>query len=198
MERYVGKHQKEPGHQTRDTALPVDNVRSPGAQGGHLPQAKETLLATLNDPSIAGNRGRSVILGDLAAVEAAQHNPEAACDYAIQALDQLGRAWYATGMDRVLEVRKALQPSAELDCVQRLDDRLYDWQATSARSSVKHGDLAGQISQRINPQRRHPRRNRGSAGGRPPAFDSGRYKGTQHGRTLLQQAQAVPRRRHPL
>ena len=30
MERYVGKHQKEPGHQTRDTASPVDNVRSPG------------------------------------------------------------------------------------------------------------------------------------------------------------------------
>jgi hypothetical protein len=99
-------------------------------KAGHLPQAKETLLATLNDPSIAGNRGRSVILGDLAAVEAAQHNPEAACNYAIQALDQLGRQWYATGMDRVLDVRKALQPDAELDCVQRLDDRLYDWQAT--------------------------------------------------------------------
>jgi hypothetical protein len=93
-------------------------------KAGHLPQAKETLLAALNDPSIAGNRGRSVILGDLAAVEAAQHDPEAACTYAIQALDQLGRQWHATGMDRVLDVRKALQPDAELDCVQRLDDRL--------------------------------------------------------------------------
>jgi hypothetical protein len=99
-------------------------------KAGHLPQAKETLLAALNDPSIAGNRGRSVILADLAAVEAAQHNPEAACTYAIQALDQLARQWYATGMDRVLDVRKALQPDAELDCVQALDDRLYDWQAT--------------------------------------------------------------------
>ena len=29
MERYVGKHQKEPGHQTRDTAPPVDNVKEP-------------------------------------------------------------------------------------------------------------------------------------------------------------------------
>jgi hypothetical protein len=29
MERYVGKPQKEPGHQTRDTASPIDNVRSP-------------------------------------------------------------------------------------------------------------------------------------------------------------------------
>jgi hypothetical protein len=99
-------------------------------KAGHLPQARETLLVVLDDPSIAGNKQRTVILGDLAAVEAAQHNPEAACDYAVQALDQLGRTWYATGMDRVLEVRKVLQPSAELDCVQRLDDRLYDWQAT--------------------------------------------------------------------
>lgn len=70
------------------------------------------------------------VVNALAAVEAAQHHPEAACDFAIQALDQLGRTWYATGMDRVLEVRKTLQPSAELDCVQALDDRLYDWRAT--------------------------------------------------------------------
>jgi hypothetical protein len=41
-----------------------------------------------------------------------------ACAYAEQALEQLGTSWYATGMDRVLEVRKALQPDAELDCVQ--------------------------------------------------------------------------------
>ena len=96
----------------------------------HLPQAKETLLGALNDPSIAGSRGRSVILGDLAAVEAAMHNPQAACAYAGQALEQLGTSWYATGMDRILEVRKALQPDAELECVRQLDDRLYGWQAT--------------------------------------------------------------------
>jgi hypothetical protein len=29
MERYVGEHQKEPGHRTRDTAVPIDDVRSP-------------------------------------------------------------------------------------------------------------------------------------------------------------------------
>ncbi len=99
-------------------------------KAGHLPQARDTLLAVLEDPSIQGDKQRTVILGDLAAVEAAQHHPDAACDYAIQALDQLGRTWYATGMDRVLDVRKTLQPNAELDCVQALDDRLYDWQAT--------------------------------------------------------------------
>jgi hypothetical protein len=31
-----------------------------------------------------------------------------ACAYAEQALDQLGITWFATGMDRVLEVRKTL------------------------------------------------------------------------------------------
>ena len=57
------------------------------------------------------------MLGDLAAVEAAQQNPEAACALAEQALEQLAITWYATGMDRVLEVRKALQPWNDLDCV---------------------------------------------------------------------------------
>lgn len=71
-----------------------------------------------------------MILGDLAAVEAANGDPEAACQYAEQALDQLSRTWYATGMDRVTEVRKALQQYADRECVQRLDDRLYDWQTT--------------------------------------------------------------------
>ena len=99
-------------------------------KAGHLPQAKETLTAALDAATPADDKQRTVILGDLAAVEAAQHNPEAACAYAEQALDQLGITWYATGMDRVLEVRKALQPDAGLDCVQRLDDRLYGWQAT--------------------------------------------------------------------
>ena len=99
-------------------------------KAGHLPQAKETLTAALDGITGADDKQRTVILGDLAAAEAAQHDPEAACAYATQALDQLGITWHATGMDRVLEVRKTLQPHAELDCVQHLDDRLYDWQAT--------------------------------------------------------------------
>ena len=99
-------------------------------KAGHLPQAKETLTAALNAATAADDKQRTVILGDLAAVEAAQRNPEAACDYAEQALQQLAITWYATGMDRILDVRKALQPWAEQDCVQALDDQLYGWQAT--------------------------------------------------------------------
>ena len=99
-------------------------------KAGHLPQAKETLTAALNDATPADDKQRTVILGDLAAVEAAQRNPEAACAYAEQALQQLAITWYATGMDRILDVRKSLQPWAEQDCVQALDDQLYGWQAT--------------------------------------------------------------------
>ena len=77
-----------------------------------------------------------VFRGDQTAVEAADGNPEAACEYAEQALDQLSRTWYATGMDRVSEVRKALQQYADRDCIQRLDDRLYGWQTTL--SALRH------------------------------------------------------------
>ena len=99
-------------------------------KSGHLPQAKETLTAAINAATPTDDKQRTVILGDLAAVEAAERNPEAACDYAEQALQQLAITWYATGMDRVLDVRKALQPWAEQDCVQAFDDQLYGWQAT--------------------------------------------------------------------
>jgi hypothetical protein len=39
-------------------------------------------------------------------------------------------------MDRVTEVRKALQRYADRECVQRLDDRLYGWQTTL--SALQH------------------------------------------------------------
>jgi len=105
-------------------------------KAGHLPQARETLSAALEAATAADDKQRTVILGDLAAVEAAQDDPEAACRYAEQALDQLGRTWYVTGMGRVLEVRKALQPWAGQECVLRLDDRLYGWQTTL--SALQH------------------------------------------------------------
>lgn len=105
-------------------------------KAGLLPQAKETLAAALEEAPASDDKQRTVILGDLAAVEANERNPEAACDYAEQALDQLARTWYATGMDRVLDVRKSLQPWTDRECVQSLDDRLYGWQATL--SALQH------------------------------------------------------------
>ncbi|MEV6289893.1 transcriptional regulator [Streptomyces sp. NPDC051896] len=97
---------------------------------GHLPQARESLLEALASMTPAEDKQRSVVYGDLAAVEAASGNPEQACEYAGKALDQLSVTWYATGMDRVREVRRALTPHQHERCVRDLDDRLYDWSMT--------------------------------------------------------------------
>ncbi|MFF9310753.1 helix-turn-helix transcriptional regulator [Streptomyces sp. NPDC014748] len=99
-------------------------------QAGHLPQARTTLLGVLDALDPAEEKQRTVVLGGLAAVEAAAGAPEAACQYALRALDQLERTWYAMGMDRVREVRRALVPHQHKRCVRDLDDRLYGWSTT--------------------------------------------------------------------
>ncbi|MEU1317436.1 transcriptional regulator [Streptomyces tibetensis] len=97
---------------------------------GHLPQARTALLQALGAMTAGEDKQRTVVYGDLAAVEAASGNPEEACEYAGKALDQLALTWYATGMDRVREVRRALTPHQHERCVRDLDDRLYDWSTT--------------------------------------------------------------------
>lgn len=99
-------------------------------RAGHLPQARATLLGVLEALDPAEEKQTTVILGDLAAVEAAAGDPDAACRYALRALDQLERTWYAMGMDRVREVRRALAPHQHEACVRELDDRLYGWSTT--------------------------------------------------------------------
>ncbi|WP_331754577.1 helix-turn-helix domain-containing protein (plasmid) [Streptomyces sp. NBC_00012] len=99
-------------------------------KAGHLPQARTTLLAVLDDMPATEDKQRTVIYGDLAAVEAAAGNPEQACEYACRALDQLEVTWYAMGMDRVQEVRRSLAPHQHEQCVRDLDDRLYGWATT--------------------------------------------------------------------
>ena len=99
-------------------------------KAGHLPQARATLQGVLEELPVAEDKQRSVILGDLAAVEAASGNPEGACGFARQALDQLETTWYATGMDRVREVRRSLAPHQNQQCVRDLDERLYGWSTT--------------------------------------------------------------------
>ncbi|MER7845907.1 transcriptional regulator [Kitasatospora sp. NPDC096077] len=97
---------------------------------GLIPQARTTLEAVLADlPETAGKQ-RVVVLGDLAAVEAAAQRPDTACALLEQALDQLGATWYATGMDRIREARRALASWQDSDSVRRVDDRLYSWSAT--------------------------------------------------------------------
>ncbi|MFC8583272.1 multiprotein-bridging factor 1 family protein [Streptomyces sp. NPDC057217] len=99
-------------------------------KAGLLPQARDTLLGALDALPADEGKQRSVILGDLAAVEAAARRPEEACAYALRALAQLRDTWYATGMERVREVRRALMPWQHEPCVRDLDDQLYGWETT--------------------------------------------------------------------
>ncbi|MFI9077124.1 transcriptional regulator [Streptomyces sioyaensis] len=99
-------------------------------KAGHLPQARATLIGVLDQMSATEDKQRTVIYGDLAAVEAAAGQPEEACRYACLALDQLEVTWYAAGMDRIREVRRALSPHQHDSCVHDLDDRLYGWATT--------------------------------------------------------------------
>lgn len=99
-------------------------------KAGHLPQARETLLGVLDSLDPSEEKQATVVLGDLAAVEAAAGHPDEACAYALRALDQLERTWYAMGMDRVREVRRTLAPHQHERCVRELDDRLYGWSTT--------------------------------------------------------------------
>lgn len=95
-------------------------------KAGHLPQARTTLLDAI---PATEDKQCTVSFGDLAAVEAVAGNPEAGCDYACRALDQLEVTWCAMGMDRVREVRRALAPHQHEQC-RDLDDRLYGWSTT--------------------------------------------------------------------
>ncbi|MFB7377135.1 transcriptional regulator [Kitasatospora purpeofusca] len=97
---------------------------------GLIPQARSTLEQVLAELPEADGKQRIVVLGDLAALEAATRAPEAACALLEQALDQLAVTWYATGMDRVRDARRALAPWEGTDAVRRVDDRLYSWSAT--------------------------------------------------------------------
>lgn len=92
--------------------------------------ARETLQEVLDHLPEEAAKQRSVILGDLAAVAVSEGYAEEACRLAEQALDQLARTWYATGMARVRAVRASLSPWESLPCVRRLDERLYDWSTT--------------------------------------------------------------------
>ncbi|MGW1227628.1 helix-turn-helix domain-containing protein [Streptomyces sp. NPDC001478] len=96
----------------------------------HLLQARETLLGALGGLPDTEGKQRTVVLADLAAVEAVARDPEQACAYARRALDQLEITWYATGMERVREVRRALAAYQDEQCVRELDDRLYGWATT--------------------------------------------------------------------
>jgi tetratricopeptide (TPR) repeat protein len=99
-------------------------------KAGRYSQARKTLTVALAGLTSDEGKQKTVLLGDLAAVEVAEEKPQEACARIHEALDQLAVTWYATGMERIRAVRNSLQPWADTDYVRRVDDRLYSWQTT--------------------------------------------------------------------
>ncbi|MFI5779401.1 XRE family transcriptional regulator [Nocardia sp. NPDC051570] len=93
-------------------------------------EARETLEQALADLSEESVKQRSIYLADLAAAWVLEQDPEQACAYLEQALEVLGRNWYATAMDRVKSVRQSLREWDSLPKVRALDDNLYNWHTT--------------------------------------------------------------------
>jgi hypothetical protein len=114
----------------------VSPIRLAGFKGNTLLMdrqtgpARETLQRALDELPDDEAKQRSVFLADLAAVAVSEGKPEEACRLSENALDQLARTWYATGMARVRAVRDSLSKWESLQCVRRLDERLYDWNTT--------------------------------------------------------------------
>ncbi|MQY22688.1 hypothetical protein NRB20_58100 [Nocardia sp. RB20] len=103
------------------------NTLMTAGRGREARETLEQVLADLPDESI---KQRTVYLADIAAAAVLEQDPELACRYLEEALDLLGRNWYATAMDRVKEVRQSLREWDSLPAVRSLDDRLYDWHTT--------------------------------------------------------------------
>jgi hypothetical protein len=80
-------------------------------KAGHLPQARQTLLDVLDGLPPESDKQRTVVLGDLAADKASDGKLEEACRSSVMAFDQLAITWYATGMNRIREVRRRSLPS---------------------------------------------------------------------------------------
>ena len=93
-------------------------------------EARQALEQALNELPEESIKQRTIYLADIAAAAVLERTPEAACEYLKEALDLLGKNWYATAMDRVKSVRQSLREWDSLPAVRALDDRLYEWHTT--------------------------------------------------------------------
>ena len=122
-------------------------------KAGHLPQARATLAAVLEALPPEADKQRTVVFGDLAAVEARQQ-PGGGMRLRLQALDSSPITWYATGMDRVREVR-ARSPHGRTSSASGTSTTASTTGGRrSALSSVELGDLLRQLRERVDTHRR--------------------------------------------
>jgi len=90
---------------------------------GRYDSARADLEEALNLPQAAAKQ-RSVLLADLAAVHYHDGDLDEACRIAISAVDELARAGYATGSERVRSFLRLVRPQASSLAVRTLNERV--------------------------------------------------------------------------
>lgn len=107
-----------------------DHTRLAGFAGytllraGQLDRAEQALTNAIATLPLQSVKQRAVFLADLATVHVERNDVEAACDSAMQAIDALDLAGYATGTGRLHELRSRLAPWQTHPGVRALNDRL--------------------------------------------------------------------------
>jgi hypothetical protein len=93
-------------------------------RAGDLPRAREKLASAL--PALSpGTKQRAILLADMAGVEIEGREVEEACRLLADALSDLAVTGYATGFERVREVRARLEGWRDEPAVRDLDEILY-------------------------------------------------------------------------
>jgi len=93
-------------------------------RAGRPHEARTSLTEALGQLPRAAVKQRAVFLTDLAATHLCDSNLDEACHSAGDAADQLHRAGYATGFDRLREFRATVEPWKSSRAVRALDDQL--------------------------------------------------------------------------
>jgi hypothetical protein len=93
-------------------------------QAGRLDAARATLSSAAESLPDEAVKQRAVFLADLASVELERRDVDEACRLAVQSARTLQLAGYATGTDRLQDLRGRLQAWADHPGVKTLDELL--------------------------------------------------------------------------
>jgi tetratricopeptide (TPR) repeat protein len=99
--------------------------------GGNADQARESLLCSLMALKPNEAKQRTIVLADMATICVQTKDVDEACKTLIRALENLDKYWYGMGWDRIVSVRKNLDPYKDSRMVRDLDMRLHSsWPGT--------------------------------------------------------------------
>jgi tetratricopeptide (TPR) repeat protein len=104
--------------------------------GGSPEAAREALQCSLMALKPSEAKQRTIVLADMADICVRTKEIDEACVTLVRALENLEAHWYAMGWDRIVNVRKNLDPHSDTRMVRDLDVRLHSsWPGTMRMSA---------------------------------------------------------------